>query len=291
MSWAKIDDQLHANEKFAAVSLSAVGLWTLCLSWAADRRSDGRLPVAIVRRLGGHDTEPLASELVAAGLWNPLEGGWEIHNFLHYNPSRAEQEANDDHLSTVRSDAGRRGAEARWRTRSVEGSDGKNGKIIANGWQNDSKAQASTLATDWQDNAPDPVPVPISRPPKTSSSGAKGQNPYPENWHDAETLSPGALLRRYRESFGPEGEERLTSWLAAARKPVQVQAAYLRPCILGWLRGEEPDPLESPTPALTEQHPAPTRSINAAAAARAEALRAEHGTVAAILNPTPEARS
>lgn len=103
---------------------------------------------------------------------------------------------------------------------------------------------------------------------------------YPVGWEDAETLKPGLLLARYREAEGKVGEERLKAWLAAARKPVQSQAAYLRPCILGWLRGDDPDSIAIPPPQIA---PSPTRSINAAAAAQAEALRAEHGSVAAAL--------
>ena len=106
---------------------------------------------------------------------------------------------------------------------------------------------------------------------------------YLTGWEDAEQLRPSTLLARYREHFGTEGEARLSAWLAAARKPVQSQAAYLRPCILGWLRGDEPDPIVATTPTFALP---PTRSINAAAAAQAEALRAEHGSVAAAIAPT-----
>ena len=109
-----------------------------------------------------------------------------------------------------------------------------------------------------------------------------GSSAYPMGWEDAEQLRPGVLLARYREAEGKAGEERLAAWLSAARKPVQSQAAYLRPCILGRLRGDDPDPIAIPLPKPASS---PTRSINAAAAAKAEAIRAEHGSVQAALNP------
>lgn len=78
MPWAKIDDGLHANEKFAAVSLGATGLWTLCLSWTTDKLKDGFVPTAMVNRLGGRDGQDLAAELVEAGLWDEAEGGYRF---------------------------------------------------------------------------------------------------------------------------------------------------------------------------------------------------------------------
>jgi hypothetical protein len=293
MSWAKIDDQLHASEKFAAVSLSATGLWLLCLSWAADRRTDGRLPLGIVRRLGGTGVDILAAELVDANLWEPTESGWQIHNYLEYNPTRIEQETEDEELKAVRSEAGRRGAESRWH--------GKNGKSVANAWQNDGKPIANGMANGWQRDAPvipspvSPIPIPlppspavIPQTPSSSGMTMKGEglsenspeNRYPMGWEDAEALRPGALMARYREVEGKAGEERLAAWLAAARKPVQSQAAYLRPCILGWLRGDDPDPIAVPPLKPTTS---PIHDINAEVAALAVAARETHGSMAAAL--------
>lgn len=92
MSWAKIDDQLHSNEKFLACSLAARGLWTVCLSWVADKETDGALPRSIVRLHAGADLPALAGELVEAGLWIVTETGWAFHDYLAYNPSKAQLE-------------------------------------------------------------------------------------------------------------------------------------------------------------------------------------------------------
>ena len=113
----------------------------------------------------------------------------------------------------------------------------------------------------------------------------KAQGAYPPGWDDAEGLSPGALLKRFREVFGAEGEGRIARWLANAKKPVHAQAPYLRPCILGWLRGDDPDPVASPPPRAACL---PIHEINAAAAAQAESLRSQFGSVGAALNLTTE---
>lgn len=92
MSWAKIDDQLHSNEKFLACSLAARGLWTICLSWVADKETDGAIPRSIVRLHAGPQLQELTAELVEAGLWEVTEAGWAFHDYLAYNPSKSQLE-------------------------------------------------------------------------------------------------------------------------------------------------------------------------------------------------------
>lgn len=92
MSWAKIDDQLHSNEKALGCSLAARGLWLMCLSWVADRETDGAIPRSVARLHGGEQWVNLAAELVECGLWEEREAGWAFHDYLAYNPSRADLE-------------------------------------------------------------------------------------------------------------------------------------------------------------------------------------------------------
>jgi hypothetical protein len=106
MPWAKIDDQLHANEKFASVSLAATGLWTLALSWTTQQLKDGFVPLAILRRFAGAETATVAAELVATGLWDEVEGGYTFHDYLQYNPPAekvlAEREAAKERMTKRR---------------------------------------------------------------------------------------------------------------------------------------------------------------------------------------------
>lgn len=55
----------------------------------------------------------LPGQLVAAGLWEPMEGGWQIHDYLDYNPSRDQvlEEREAQHQAKVR--AGQASARAR----------------------------------------------------------------------------------------------------------------------------------------------------------------------------------
>ena len=107
MPWAKLDDNLHANDKMACVSLAATGLWTLALSWTAQQLKDGFVPTGILRRFAGAALDALAAELVSAGLWVASEGGYTFHDYLKYNPQANEVLPKLEHISQVRRDAGR----------------------------------------------------------------------------------------------------------------------------------------------------------------------------------------
>jgi hypothetical protein len=93
MVWVKVDDGLFSHPKFAALGelmLPAAGLYVLALSWSGHELTDGFIPTAQVARLAGRKVSPIVRALVAAGLWDVVEGGYRIHDFLEYNPSRAE---------------------------------------------------------------------------------------------------------------------------------------------------------------------------------------------------------
>lgn len=165
MPWAKLDDNLHANDKMAQVSLAATGLWTLALSWTAQQLKDGFVPLGILRRFAGVDLKNLADELVSAGLWVESEGGYTFHDYLEYNPAAVETIAHTDHVSEVRREAGRRGG--------VQSVEAKRKQIQANVKQSLSKTQANVK----QNSSPDPEPMLIDKsissplPPQANREG------------------------------------------------------------------------------------------------------------------------
>lgn len=109
MPWFKVDDALPANHKVLSIPrgprrLAAVGAWTLAGAWTAANLQEGKIPTAVVGELGISARAVL--DLVAAGLWLEVEGGYLMHDFLDYNPS-AEQVRKD------RADAAERQRRAR----------------------------------------------------------------------------------------------------------------------------------------------------------------------------------
>ena len=117
--WVKVDDELPTHHKvyIAGRQLGVRGtgrvlaVWLEALCWTNKHHKDGFLPTAVVAALQ-HDRQPLhvAAALQHAGIWEPVEGGWRIHDWAQYQldgSKRAE-------LAQIRADAGRRGAQARW---------------------------------------------------------------------------------------------------------------------------------------------------------------------------------
>ena len=107
--WAKVDDTLHSHPKAMQAGLPALGLHLLAMSYSAGYLTDGFVPDGWVEREQGR-TKGLPNRLVEAGMWHRIEGGYIIHDWLDYNPSRAEVIERRE----ARASAGRKGAEARW---------------------------------------------------------------------------------------------------------------------------------------------------------------------------------
>lgn len=93
MGWARIDDGLHSHPKAYRVSLPALGLWTIALSYAAHYETDGFIEDGWLRSVAarhGSRGRALVHELVDAGFLEPAEGGFDLHDYLDYNPSREQ---------------------------------------------------------------------------------------------------------------------------------------------------------------------------------------------------------
>jgi hypothetical protein len=100
MSWARLDDRFFDNPKVCALSADAKLLHLSGIVWCAGNLTDGHIASASLPLVAAkahsrlvHKADRYVRELVAAGLWLLVEGGWDIHDFLEYNPSRAETTA------------------------------------------------------------------------------------------------------------------------------------------------------------------------------------------------------
>lgn len=114
MPWFKVDDKLHDHRKARIAGPTAMGVWVLGGSWAADRLTDGFIPAAVLNRFGRKRD---ADRLVEAGLWfadtQDGEEGWRFHGWEEYQPSRAEILE----VRAVRAEAGRKGGIASGKSR------------------------------------------------------------------------------------------------------------------------------------------------------------------------------
>jgi len=132
MAWVRLDDEFHNHPKVALLgdmTLPAVGLHALALCWCNSYLTDGFVPEGQITKLCGDLTmllpqgkpDPIVMALVDAGLWEETNGGYFIHDYLKYQPSRYEVMKEKQSLSKHRSKAGSKGAANRWQSGSQNG--------------------------------------------------------------------------------------------------------------------------------------------------------------------------
>lgn len=143
MPWVKLDDGLWSHPKINGVSNDALALYICGLSYAGQYVTDGMLSYAIVERLAAfRRTGPsVTEELVDARLWERVERGFQIHDYLGYNKSR-------DEIERDRANSAQR--QEKHRTSYLNG--------VSNGVTNDPGNAVSNGVTT---RAPYPVPGPV----------------------------------------------------------------------------------------------------------------------------------
>lgn len=163
--WFKVDDSFFSNPKTAMLSDGATALWLRSGSWSAQQLTGGFIPARMVPMFRGSDDS--VRELCEVGLWerDDVRDGYRFHDWGDYQPDAEEVDA----LRRKRSEAGKRGANSRWKRKTVD-ENGKNGKTdgkchgkpMANAWQTDGKPMANSC--------PVPVPVPDKKEEEYYSS-------------------------------------------------------------------------------------------------------------------------
>ena len=88
MTWVKLDDSFADHPKVLQAGLPAVGLYVIALAHSSRHLTDGHITDAFVDRSAGRQAGTLAQALVTAGLWTRNGDGWDIHDYLDFNPSR-----------------------------------------------------------------------------------------------------------------------------------------------------------------------------------------------------------
>lgn len=149
MSWAKLDDRFHENRKVKRVwhrCPAALGLHVMAITYCAGHETDGFVDHEFVEEKvpKDRDRDRAVATLVSAGLWHEIEDGWQIHDFLEFNPSREQA----SEVKKAKSEAGKKGADARWR----RGKGMTDAKAPAK-----APAMAAANGTAMADDAPDPT--------------------------------------------------------------------------------------------------------------------------------------
>jgi hypothetical protein len=80
--WGRIHREFWDHPKAKRVGLEAIGLWTLCNSYAKYHRSGGLIEFDCPLLVGN---EHLAAALVAVGLWIKVEKGYQFKDYEEWN--------------------------------------------------------------------------------------------------------------------------------------------------------------------------------------------------------------
>ncbi|HEV2173138.1 MAG TPA: hypothetical protein VGR71_06210 [Nitrospira sp.] len=117
--WTKLDDGILDHPKIAEVGILGFAWFAASLVYANRNLTNGFVPYAVARRLcsmelfesveggqqarewqasissgmlgtdGSEMVDKIIGALLEANLWEEIDGGYQIHHFLHWNPSRA----------------------------------------------------------------------------------------------------------------------------------------------------------------------------------------------------------
>jgi hypothetical protein len=94
MPWIRLDDHFDEHPKIAGLTAGALVLWLRCLAYSNRNLTDGFVPDLIATeratRSIHYAPEDVIEELVNAGLWTETKNGYQIHDYLEYQGSRAQ---------------------------------------------------------------------------------------------------------------------------------------------------------------------------------------------------------
>lgn len=98
MAWARFDDRFHGNPKVLGVwhtCPEAIGLYVMSVTYCSQQETDGEVPDWFIQTLVASKAQrsKLTGALENAGLFSPTPAGFEINDYLDFNPSKAQLEA------------------------------------------------------------------------------------------------------------------------------------------------------------------------------------------------------
>ena len=99
MTWVKIDDLFPDHPKVRWAGTAAAWLYVAGLCYCARYLTDGFIADVSLAGLGQYGksrARTLAAKLVEVGLWERVDGGHRVHDYLQWNRSKAETEQQRD---------------------------------------------------------------------------------------------------------------------------------------------------------------------------------------------------
>jgi hypothetical protein len=113
MPWFKVDDGFHSHPKTLRAGTAAAGLYVRCGSYSAQHLTDGFVPAEVAAQYGSPEW---ARRLVVVDYWRVVAGGYQMPDYLDYNPSKAQ---------VLRERAQKAERQKRWREAQKKGKGGR----------------------------------------------------------------------------------------------------------------------------------------------------------------------
>jgi hypothetical protein len=94
MTWVRLDDGFYTHPKARAAGLQGRALYIAALCWSNQNLTDGHIPTDSLALICAYaEVKPtVAKKLAELGLWDVTDGGWQIHDFHEYQPTRESVE-------------------------------------------------------------------------------------------------------------------------------------------------------------------------------------------------------
>lgn len=138
MGWAKFDDRYSEHPKIVAAGPLAELLDRRAIEYCARQETDGFVPEQQARRLCsdlvmdlGADWIELVKTLVGVGRWSETAGGYTVHDFTDYHPTRAqkneERAAARERMAKNRQNKGKRSGDVQTNTAQNNGANNGRG--------------------------------------------------------------------------------------------------------------------------------------------------------------------
>jgi hypothetical protein len=213
MTWVRLDDSFPEHPKVVGLPDPAFRLYVIAMCYSARNLTDGFIPSSWLK--GGGKEPKAVAVLVEAGLWDVTEGGYQVHDYLKYQSSRA-------YVEDKRTQARTRMSLAR-SSRDVRANIPETFREVRE------DRNRNTRETEIETQEKIPPPLVSRRKPWNFHEGIRIE--VPQRWHEDHVRKLGL----------PDAEAKLLAWyadldaqLVRSQRPVGNWFKWLDACYEPW---------------------------------------------------------
>lgn len=237
MSWGRFDDQYAEHPKIREVGPLGMALHASAVLYCARFRTNGKISLKALRNLWSFEgitvdgvevtSTSLIKTLVEVNLLEAIEDDFLVHDFLEYNPTAQEVEAKKTVISQVRSEAGKKGMEARWHSNNNDIANDASYLITTDNKAHNKQNNKTITPSPSPSPSPTPDPVTVSESSQTgevNTTLASAQAPTAPSAPDDFDIWFSELWRLYPKKVRKPNAERRARDIAIRDRPLVIQA-------------------------------------------------------------------